>query len=166
MKKLFIPLITLVFFFYQSSAQKSSAQTRDGDLKMVKSFGGTKFYLDGQLLKPKEVLNLMEHDVEAFNEFKKAKSNNDAGNVLGFIGGVMIGWPLGTALAGGDPQWGLAAGGAAVLVATIPLTIGFKKHATTATNLYNRNTSNVSADLRPKVNMGLHGTGARLVITF
>ncbi len=161
MKKLFITLITLVFFFYQSYAQ-----TRDGDLKMVKSFGGTKFYLDGELLKPKEVLNLMEHDVEALNEFKKAKSNADAGNVLGFIGGVMIGWPLGTALAGGDPQWGLAAGGAVVLVATIPLSISFKKHATTATNLYNRNTSNVSAHLKPKVNMSLLGTAAKLTITF
>lgn len=79
----------------------------------------------------------MEIDAEAFKEFKRAKSNYDAGQVLGFIGGFLIGWPLGTALGGGDPQWGLAGGGAALLLASIPLNSGFKKHAQRALTIYN-----------------------------
>ena len=35
-------------------------------------------------------------------------------------GGFLIGWPLGTALAGGDPNWTLAAIGAGCVAIAIP----------------------------------------------
>src|SRR5688572_33467694 len=97
MKKL--ASILIVFFF----VVELSAQPQEGDITMKKTFGGVKFYQDGQLLKAQQVLKIMEPHEEAFSEFKKAKSNYDAANVFGFIGGFMIGWPLGTAVAGGDP---------------------------------------------------------------
>ena len=65
----------------------AEAQTSEGDITIRKGFGGVKFYQDGHVLKPREVLNIMEPNAEAFNAFKKAKSNYDASNVLGFIEG-------------------------------------------------------------------------------
>src|SRR5687767_12676104 len=86
------------------------------DIQMQKTFFGTKFISNGRALKPKDVLQLMRSNEEAYPIFKKAKSNYDAAGVLGFTGGFMVGWPLGAAIGGGDPQWGLAAGGAAIIL--------------------------------------------------
>lgn len=45
------------------------------------------------------------------------------GNILAAAGGALIGWPLGTAVGGGDPEWILAGVGAGVLAVAIPLAI-------------------------------------------
>jgi hypothetical protein len=155
MKTIFPSLFFVVIAF------TTAAQT--GDLKMVKTFGGYKFESDGNILKPREVLTLMESDPEAYAAFKKAKSNYDAGSVLGFVGGFMIGWPLGTALGGGDPQWGLAAGGVAVLLLGIPLNSAFKKHARTAVELYNGKTVR---HFNPSFRVDVYGAGAKLTMRF
>jgi hypothetical protein len=73
------------------------------DIQMQKTFFGTKFISNGRVLKPRDVLQLMRSDQEAYPVFRKAKSNYDAAGVLGFIGGFLVGWPLGTAIGGGDP---------------------------------------------------------------
>jgi hypothetical protein len=133
----------------------------NNELKMVKS----RIYHYGEPVKPKEVLNILKVSDEAYGEFKKAKSNHDAANVFGFIGGYMIGWPIGTTLGGGDPQWGIAAGGAAVLLLAIPLSSGYKKHAQKAIDIYNK-PGNVSASMRTKVDVNFMGTSAKLTVTF
>jgi hypothetical protein len=137
-----------------------SAQSREGDLRMEK----TKIYLDNQLLKPKEVLNVMEGNPDAYAAYKKAKSNYDAGQVIGFIGGFMIGYPLGSALGGGDPQWGIAAGGVGLLLLNLPLISGYKKHSRNAIELYNglsgSTAKNYSIEFTPTA------TGAKVVLRF
>jgi outer membrane lipoprotein SlyB len=143
-----------------SIALYASAQD-EGELKMVKS----KIYHYGQPVKPKEVLNILKVSTEAYKEYSKAKSNYDAMNVFGFVGGAMIGWPIGTAIGGGDAQWGIAAGGAAVLLLAIPLSSGYKKHAQRAIDIYNK-PGNVSASMRTRVDMNFTGAGARLTVTF
>lgn len=60
---------------------------------------------------------------------RKAKSNYDPAMVLGVIGGALVGWPLGTAIGGGDPNWTLAAIGDACIIGSIPLGSAFNKHA-------------------------------------
>jgi hypothetical protein len=143
----------------------SFAQDGEGDIRIQKNFGGTRFFQDDRLLKPKDVLNAMAPNDEAFNLFKKAKSNYDAAQVFGFIGGFMIGWPLGTAIAGGDPQWGIAAGGAGALLLSIPFSSAFNKHARNAVEIYNREPlygrgNRVSVSLVP------YGAGGKAIIRF
>lgn len=48
-------------------------------------------------------------------------------NVLAFSGGALIGWPLGAAIGGGDPEWYLAGIGAGLVAIAIPLDIAGKK---------------------------------------
>ena len=110
---------------------------QQSQIEIQKAFGGIKLMQNGQVLRPKMVLDIMKTNPEAVAEFKKAKSNFDADQVLGFVGGALIGWPLGTALGGGEPNWGLAAGGAGLVLVSIPLNAGYKKHATKAVELYN-----------------------------
>ena len=78
----------------------------------------------------------MQYNQEAYNEFKKAKSSYDAVQVVGFVGGFLIEWPVGTALRGGDPQWGLAGVGAGLILISIPLSSGFSTHAIKAVEIY------------------------------
>jgi hypothetical protein len=82
-------------------------------IEMIKTFGGVRFESDTVVYSPKQVLELMRDNPLAYEEFKKAKTNYGVAGALGAIGGFMVGFPLGTAIAGGEPEWGLAAGGAA-----------------------------------------------------
>lgn len=89
---------------------------------MKKNFWGAKLYADDQLKRPAEIREIMRFDPEAYEEFKKAKKNLGGASVL-------IDWPVGSAIGGGDPQWGLAAGGAALTLLSVPLATGFNRHA-------------------------------------
>lgn len=158
--KIFLTLITIF-----CSTRLLLAQADEGGLRMKESFWGVKFYNDNRLIRPNEVLNLMKADEEAYAAFKKAKANYDAAQVFGFVGGFMIGWPIGTAIGGGDPQWGLAAGGAGVLLLSIPFSSAFLKHSRNAIAIYNKDTGSASA-WPTRVEVLPYGAGAKVVIRF
>jgi len=133
------------------------------EIKIYKTFGGFRFERDSVSISPKMVLQIMEVNPQAYAEFKRAKSNYAVAGVLGFAGGVLIGLPLGTAIAGGNPEWGLAAGGLGLLLATIPFTAAFKHHALNALDTYNLG---LQTSRKVKMNFYLAGAGGRLVIRF
>lgn len=157
--KQYLALLYLVMVIAVLPLSQVSAQT----LRMEKNFWGTKLYADDQLKSPGEMLEIMKSDPEAYQEFKKAKGNLAGATVLGFIGGALIGWPIGTSVGGGDPQWGLAGGGAALILLSIPLSSGFNKHAERAIELYN---SEGPTSRRISIGVLPYGTGAKLVIRF
>jgi hypothetical protein len=142
------------------------AQANEGDIEMKKSFWGVKFNQDGKPLKPKEVLRIMEVNPQAHAEFKKAKSNYDAAQVFGFIGGFMVGWPIGTAIGGGDPEWGLAAGGAGFILLSIPFSKGFSKHAKSAIEIYNSDSGTASNRHPYSLQVIPYGAGAKFILKF
>jgi len=148
---LFLPLVALS---YSSFSQ---------EIKIYKTFGGYRFERDSMVISPKMVLNILEDNEEAYNEFKQAKLNYNVAGVLGFAGGLLIGLPLGTAIAGGDPEWGLAAGGVGLLLAAIPFNSAFKQHAVSALDLYNQNQS---SSRKVKLNFYLAGVGGKIIIRF
>lgn len=152
MKKLVLSLLALALF------QISVAQ----EIKAYKTFGGVRFEMDTVTLGLNQVLPIVKENPEAYAELKRAKTNYNAAGVLGFSGAILIAFPIGTAIAGGSPEWGLAAGGAALLLASIPFTSAFRSHTMQALDLYNgkNKTSRIKPELR------FYGTGARLTIRF
>ena len=68
---------------------------------------------------------------------KIAKSKYDTGTIFGFAGGFLIGWPIGTAVTGGDPEWVLVGVGAGLILVSIPFSISYNKHAKSAVIRYN-----------------------------
>jgi hypothetical protein len=139
--------------------------SQNGDIQMQKSFWGTKFISDGKVLKPREVLVLLESNPEAYQEFKKAKTNLAVANVFGFIGGAMIGWPLGAAAGGGDVQWGVVGAGAGVVLLAIPFNSSYNKRAKRAIDLYN-NKPTGAIQRKPSLSLQPLGFGAKLRLTF
>lgn len=128
-------------------------------------FEKRRFWQGEKILSPRQVLDVMKDNQPAHAEFKKAMSNNGAAQVFGFIGGALIGWPIGTAIAGGEAEWGLAAAGAGVLLLSIPFSSGFNKHARQAITIYNSGTG--TANARPySIHFVPYATGAKFVVRF
>ncbi|MBY0434630.1 MAG: hypothetical protein K2U26_11020 [Cyclobacteriaceae bacterium] len=144
------------------SAYVSHAQ----QLAVYKTFGGLKFEYQKDTtifpVSPRQVATILKDDPLAYAEFKKARTNNSVAGVVGFLGGVMIGLPLGTAIGGGEPEWGLAAGGAALIVASIPFSSAFRKHSLNAVEMYNKK----HTAFKPRFDYFLAGAGVRLVVRF
>jgi hypothetical protein len=136
------------------------AQTA-GEITLVKTFGGAKFEMDTLTLSPRQVLEILKETPLAYEEFKLAKKNYSIAGVMGFSGAILAGVPLISAISGGDPEWGLAAGGAALILGSIPLSKAFQKRANNALDAYNKKFSS-----RIKTNFYLTGTGFRLRFRF
>jgi hypothetical protein len=122
-------------------------------------------YRNNYLLKPSQVLKLMEPYPVPYQEMRSAKSNADAANVISFIGGGLIGWSLGGLIGGGDFNWGLAGAGAALCVVSVPFYTGYLKKAQSAIGLYNKNFTG-AASIPQHWEFGLSGTGPVLLVRF
>ena len=135
-------------------------------LTVHKTFGSTRFEYHKDTatftVSPKQVLDIMQDDPLAYAEFKKARYNYSTAGILGFAGGVLIAVPIGTAIAGGEPEWALAAAGAALVITSIPLSKAFRRHAEEAIDIYNKKRT----AFRPRTEYLWRGMGVGVVIKF
>jgi hypothetical protein len=155
--RLLLTALLVSFFSFICYGQKKIA--------IYRTFGGGVVYeMDSLALSPKQITMMLKQNPEAMAEFKVAKSNAAISSVLGFTGGVLIGIPLGTAIAGGKPEWIYAGGGALLILASIPFNAAFRRHALNAIDLYNAQLP--TSKLRVKPSLYIHGTGASLVLRF
>ncbi|WP_157972278.1 hypothetical protein, partial [Pleomorphovibrio marinus] len=97
----------------------------------------SRFFYEGNRLQPRMMLDIMRDSPGAYEEMRTAKVNYDVAQVMGFIGGGMIGWPLGAALGGGDPNWLLAGIGGGIVLSCIPMVTAYSKRSKAAVVLYN-----------------------------
>lgn len=113
------------------------AQQKIDTIAMRQSLGVT-FQMHGRMLKPRQLLSHTKPYDEAYALMRKAKTNYDVASVFSFAGGFLIGWPIGTAIGGGEPNWTLAGIGAGLVVISIPFSSAYGKHAKHAVRIYNR----------------------------
>ena len=134
------------------------------EITIKKGFGGQQFYQNGEKLSMAQLVKAMEGHDEAYSEITKARSTYTLGMITGGAGGFMVGYPLGTALAGGDPNWVLAGIGAGLIVVSIPITQKFNKQSQSAVNLYNERLKKDSGYKKPELYFGTteNGIGFKL----
>lgn len=158
MKKIIIIAILFLscFNLYSQSQQ---------DTILIRKKLGTLYQLNGKNLTPKQLLAITQTNQQALEEMKIAKSNYDVGSVFSFVGGFLIGWPIGTAIGGGDANWVLAGIGAGVVLIAIPFSTAYTKHATNAVRIYNKSLQYSSRD-RLNLKFGATQNGIGLRITF
>jgi outer membrane lipoprotein SlyB len=123
-------------------------------LRMERGFGSVRFYLDSTELVVRQLREVLAKEPMALETFKKA--------ILGATGGFLIGFQIGTLIGGGEPDWAIAAGGAALIVAGIPLQRKSYRQSEESLNLYN---SKHALHLR-KPEFYLAGTWLKMVIRF
>ncbi len=157
---LFLFLSILSFISIDSNAQAADS------LIMYRGFGSTTYeYVRKDsvfTVSPKQVLNIMKDDPLALSEFKKARINSSIAGVMGFSGFVLVAIPLVSSIAGGDPEWALAVGGAGLIIGSIPLNRAFRHHAENAIELYNKK----HTAFIPRTEYYFSGLGAKVIIKF
>lgn len=137
----------------------------NNELTMKSSFSGWQFYRNGERLKLSQVTDLLSSNEQASAYLKSAKSNYTWSQIIGTVGGFLVGYPVGTALGGGEPKWVMAGVGAGLIVATIPLSVSANKHARNALLSYNESIKSTSMH-KPSYSLGFTGTGVALTMHF
>jgi hypothetical protein len=157
MKRIILIWIFLMTIF------SSYGQSKSDSIEIKKTLG-TVFRQNGKNLTPRQLLDITQSNTEAYKEMKIAKSNYDVGSVFGFAGGFLIGWPLGTAIAGGQPNWALAGIGAGLIVVSIPFSTAYTKHAKNAVKLYNNGLKSTGFDnVDLTIGLTCNGIGVKVI---
>lgn len=133
---------------------------------MYPTFGGAHFEYEKDTaayqVTPRQVAQILFNTPAAYKEFKKARTNSTIAGIMGFVGASLIIVPTATAVIGGDPEWGLAAGGAALIIGSIPISINYRRKAQRAFDMFNEK----HAGLQPRTHLYFSATAAGLVIKF
>jgi hypothetical protein len=114
-----------------------SVNGQDQPIQVHRSIGGMRFEMDTLTLTQRQVSQLLAINPAASDEFAQARRLNAISGVMGFSGAVLLAIPVFSAILGGAPEWGLAAGGAGLLIGSIPLSMGYRRKATHAIDTYN-----------------------------
>lgn len=157
-----VSAIVLTFILFNSFGQQ---ETPPQGLVMYRTFGGADFEYTKDTttfyVSPKQVLQIMKKDSPlAYAEFKKGRKLETAGGIMGFVGGVLVIVPIGSAIAGADPEWSFLAAGGALIIGSIPLHRSYKRHAQSAVETYNKGLT--SWRPRPALFFSKNGVGIQL----
>lgn len=142
------------------------SQNQNDSIKIFKVFGGYRFESKGNVLTYANMLDMMKDNTEAYSYMSKAKSSAGFANVLGFAGGFMIGWPIGTALGGGKPNWVLAGVGCGLLIISIPIISSSNSNALIAIKKYNSSIKGLSYINQFDLKFGLCSNGMSFKLMF
>ena len=114
-----------------------------------------------------ELVKTMEGNQEAFKLIKKAQANTTVASIIGGVGGALIGYPLGTALGGGEADWSLLGIGAGIVVIAIPIASNANKNAKNAVELYKASLNPTSYNqFKPKFEFISNRDGLGLTLRF
>ncbi|WP_192823544.1 hypothetical protein [Rufibacter sp. LB8] len=157
MKHFLLTLAVLLVTFSDASAQTLSKEP----LSVRSTFGSVMVTQGDKTLNLNEASQAFASHEPALQEFRKAKTNNTWATIMGGIGGALVGWPVGAALAGGEANWTLAGVGAGFIGISIPFTVKANKQTRNAVNLYN--TAAASTLVKPaKIQYQFKATGTGL----
>ena len=161
MRKIAIILTLLVV-----SMSFTFGQTASDSISMKKVFGGYQFYQGEQRLNVNQLVNTMKPNNQAYQQIKSAQSIYTLSTIIGGVGGFMVGWPIGTALGGGEPNWTMAGIGAGLIVVSIPISQSFNKKAKQAVETYNSGLQTNSFWDKNELKLSLTGNGLGLTLNF
>jgi len=137
-------------------------------LVMYPSFGGAHFEYEKDTavyqVTPRQVSQILFEYADAYKEFKKARKHSTWSGIIGFVGAGLVVLPIASAAVGGDPEWGFAAGGAALIAGSFVLGKSYRKTSQHAIDMFNQRKG--SASLQSKTQLYFAGTGVKLVIRF
>ena len=154
-----ITLLTVAYSF-------TYGQVSTDSITMKKVTGGYQFYQGDKILNMSQLVNTMKLNEEAYKQIKSAQSTYTLVSIIGGVGGFMIGWPIGTALAGGEPNWTMAGIGAGLVVVSIPISQGFNKKAKQAVDTFNGGLKTSSIWDKSELKLSMTGNGIGLTFRF
>jgi hypothetical protein len=157
MKKVII-VCALISFTFNLFGQNPS------DSIQIKKRLSPVFQQNGKTLTPTQLMSITKSNPDAYAEMKIANKNYVASLFFQIPGGFLIGYPIGTAIGGGDPNWTMAAIGAGLVIVAIPLISGYNKHATNGVNIYNKGLK--VSPIHSSLSLGFSANGIGLRVKF
>lgn len=154
-----ISLVTISYAF-------TFGQTSTDSISMKKVFGGYQFYHGDKRLNMNQLVKLMKPNEQAYNQIKSAQSTYTLANIIGGVGGFMVGWPIGTAIGGGEPNWTMAGIGVGLIVVSIPISQKFNKQAKQAVGTFNGGLQTSSFWDKSELRFSMNGNGVGLTLRF
>ena len=151
-----------IFFLLFFGLNTAFAQEQLDSIFVAKSFLGYKFYQHDSRVNVNMLPLLIENNQEAFSLANKAKKNNMISTIIGSAGGFLIGWQLGTAIVGGEPNWTVAAVGGGLIVVSIPIFSRANKQSLEGVDIYNAGLSESSRHLNLDIGFVQNGLGIKL----
>ena len=161
MKKTISIFILSAFTFLSVKAQDSTVK-----IESKKVFGSYLYLQNDKYLSNKQLLSLMNNNNEAYQLIKSANKSKTWATILGGVGGSFIGFPIGTAIGGGDPKWELAGAGVALILIAIPINNNYNRKSKKAIDLYNSGFSSTAYKFHPTFDLNLKGNSIGLTMTF
>jgi len=135
-------------------------------IQITKAAGGYKFSYMGENLTMDRLGVLSNKNATSAKYFSKAKGTTGLLQVMGFMGGALIGYPIGTFIGGGKPNWSLAAVGCGILVVSLPIVSSANNNLLKAVNAYNQSSVITRKDNFYDVKLGLNPSGLALIVQF
>ena len=158
---------SIIFLFGLFLCFSVGGQTVKDSIFIVKSGGNTSYVQAGENLTLKKMKYVMRSNGEALNYLKKGKGSSVFASVLGYAGGFLIGWPIGTALGGGQANWTMALIGCGVVLVAIPIASGANTNVRKAIDSYNKDRSVSSTIFNDyDLKLGVTQNGIGLILKF
>ncbi len=155
-----------IFTFLIFTFTLSYGQLVTDTIVSIKGNNGYEYYQGDLLLTATQLDSVLYSNDIAYELMGSAHNLNNLGKVLGYIGGFLIGWPLGTAVGGGEPVWALAGVGAGILIVSIPINLKAKKKSKLAIDIYNRGLQTSSFWSKSELKFTMTNNGIGLTMKF
>ncbi len=144
----------------------ATAQTPADSIRIKPVFGGYQFYQGEKRLTVNQLTQALQVNQQAYTQIKKAKTSLTMATILGGVGGFMVGWPIGTAIAGGEANWAMAGIGAGIIAVSIPISSSFNRQAKNAVATFNGDLHRSSFWQRNELKLQYSGNGVGLALQF
>ena len=151
-----------LFFLLLFNLSTAYAQVQSDSIFVAKGFLGYKFYYQDSRVNINTLPFLMESNREAFVLATKAKKNNLISTIISGTGGFLIGWQLGVAIVGGEPNWTTAAIGGGLIVISIPIISKANRQSFLAVDNYNAGLSESSHRIHLGIGLCQNGVGVTM----
>lgn len=158
MKRMVLILLVILTAILSCNGQK---------IEMEEYITGYKFYQNDKYLTTNDLVSIMESNSEAYQLIKSAQSNKIFSQLLGGVGGFLIGWPVGSAIAGDEPNWTMAIVGAGLVFISFPFSAKSNRKTKNAVDIYNAEfLSSLRYEFKPQFRLAIIGNGIGLSMRF
>lgn len=106
-------------------------------VEVKSTFLGSGYYQDGKGVSRSSLTATLEQYPEAEEPLSGYTTKNTIGTLLAVPGGLLFGYGVGQLAAGGEPNWLVIGGGAALIAVSVPLSISAEGDLWEAVQIHN-----------------------------
>jgi hypothetical protein len=128
--------------------------------------GSVQYKYKGENLTYDRMKFIVQNNAVASNYLQKAHSSSGLLGVMGYAAGFLIGYPLGTLIGGGTPNWALAGIGCGILLVAIPISSSANNNVRKAVSTFNSQKTLSQTNFDYDLSLGISKNGFGVFLRF